>query len=76
VLIHIEAVKIFLKGVPTFEHPQGTDVDFGWGLTGKRLGNILYVITKPFRDFHDWLQDSIARVIYHSASSDSQKKDI
>mmetsp|Transcript_29201 Transcript_29201/g.41643 ORF Transcript_29201/g.41643 Transcript_29201/m.41643 type:complete len:369 (-) Transcript_29201:110-1216(-) len=63
VWIHIEAVKIFLKGVPTFEHPKGTDVDFGWGITGKRLGYVLYVVTKPFRDVHDWIQDMIAAVI-------------
>lgn len=58
--IHIEAVKIFLKGVPTFDHPNGTDVDFGWGITGKRLGYVLYVATKPFRDLHDWLLDLMA----------------
>ncbi|KAJ1432690.1 hypothetical protein B484DRAFT_478585 [Ochromonadaceae sp. CCMP2298] len=35
--IHVEAVKLYFKGVPTFEHPQGTDVNFGMGITGKRL---------------------------------------
>jgi DUF1365 family protein len=35
--IHVEAVKLYCKGVPTFEHPQGTDVNFGMGITGKRI---------------------------------------
>jgi len=46
--IHIEAVKIWLKGVPTFEHPHGTDVNFGFGITGKRLGNAIFTIVQPF----------------------------
>jgi hypothetical protein len=37
VLIHYEAVKLFLKGVPTFNHPKGTPVEFGFGLTDKKL---------------------------------------
>ena len=47
--IHIEAAKIFFKGVPnlTFEHPEGTDVDFGWDITGKRLGNLLWTLWQP-----------------------------
>lgn len=47
VWIHWEAVLLFLKGVPTFEHPQGADVDFGLGITGKRLGWVLYILTWP-----------------------------
>jgi DUF1365 family protein len=34
--IHIEAMKIAIKGVPLFGHPNGTDVDFGFGITGDR----------------------------------------
>lgn len=37
VLIHYEAVKLFLKGVPTFNHPKGTPVEFGFGITDKKL---------------------------------------
>lgn len=48
VLIHIEAVKLFWKGVPTFDHPDGTDVDFGFGITGKRLGAVLWYVIQPF----------------------------
>eukprot|EP00600_Ochromonadales_sp_CCMP1393_P001188 CAMPEP_0174978354 /NCGR_PEP_ID=MMETSP0004_2-20121128/14158_1 /TAXON_ID=420556 /ORGANISM="Ochromonas sp., Strain CCMP1393" /LENGTH=339 /DNA_ID=CAMNT_0016229719 /DNA_START=183 /DNA_END=1198 /DNA_ORIENTATION=- len=37
VWIHYEAVKLYFKNIPTFEHPHGTDVNFGIGITGKRL---------------------------------------
>eukprot|EP01038_Epipyxis_sp_PR26KG_P013325 gene13325-17856_t len=47
VLIHWEALKLFLKGIPTFEHPHGTDVDFGYGVTGKRLIYIFSTISAP-----------------------------
>ena len=41
VLIHWEAVKLFCKGIPTFEHPLGSAVDFGFGITDKRMeGNV------------------------------------
>jgi DUF1365 family protein len=53
--IHIEAAKLFFKGVPTYNHPQGTDVDFGCGITGKRLGNVLYVLSWPFFAIYDLL---------------------
>ena len=52
VLIHWEAVKLFWKGVPTFEHPHGVDVDFGFGVTGKRLGAVLWVLIAPFYYAH------------------------
>lgn len=48
VLIHFEAVKLFWKGIPTFEHPLGADVDFGLGVTGKRLGAVMWVVIAPF----------------------------
>lgn len=48
VYIHYEAILLFFKGVPTFEHPNGTDVDFGFGITGERLGKVLWVFIAPF----------------------------
>ena len=36
-LIHWEAVKLFCKGIPTFEHPLGSVVNFGFGITDKRM---------------------------------------
>ena len=51
--IHLEAVKIFLKGVPVFEHPKGTDVDFGLGLTGDRIRYFFKVITWPVFSFYE-----------------------
>jgi DUF1365 family protein len=47
VWIHWEAVKLWWKNVPTFEHPQGTDVDFGFGISGKRLAAVLGVVFTP-----------------------------
>ena len=41
-------MKIFFKGVPTFEHPQGTDVDFGFGITGKKLCYWIMLLSQPF----------------------------
>ena len=46
VLIHYEAVKLFLKGVPTFNHPQGTPVQFGFGLTDKKLIKFIGSVTR------------------------------
>jgi DUF1365 family protein len=37
VLIHYEAVKLWWKGVPTFEHPNNVDIQFGLGITDKHL---------------------------------------
>jgi len=65
--IHIEAVKLFWKGVPTFEHPNGTDVDFGYGITGKRLGNVIWGIIQPFY----WLTSLLSSVVQTSSSSPS-----
>jgi hypothetical protein len=45
--IHIEAMKIAIKGVPLFGHPNGTDVDFGFGITGDRLRNTFSTISYP-----------------------------
>jgi len=45
--IHLEALKIYLKGVPTFEHPEGTDVDFGFGVTGKKLIRVYEYVSYP-----------------------------
>jgi hypothetical protein len=48
VYIHYEAFLIFWKGVPTFDHPKGTDVDFGLGITGARIGAVLWFLIAPF----------------------------
>ena len=37
ILIHYEAVKLFIKGIPTFNHPKGTPVEFGLGITDKKI---------------------------------------
>ena len=37
ILIHYEAVKLFMKGIPTFNHPKGTSVEFGFGITDKKI---------------------------------------
>jgi len=49
--IHIEAMKIAIKGVPLFGHPNGTDVDFGFGITGDRLRNTFSIISYPVIKF-------------------------
>jgi len=53
ILIHYEAVKIFIKGVPVFPHPNDADVDFGMGITGNRLIRLYSVATWPFRKLHE-----------------------
>lgn len=54
--IHWEAVKIWLKGVPTFEHPNpDSDVDFGFGITGKRLSAVLGTLINPFYNLSMWI---------------------
>lgn len=39
VLIHWEALQLWWKGVPTFEHPNNPDLHFGFGITDKTLLN-------------------------------------
>lgn len=68
VWIHIEAVKIFLKGVPTFEHPNGTDVDFGFGITGERLKLSFWWLTWPFYR----LASAVLALFGHSNNSSSK----
>lgn len=48
VLIHYEAVKLFLKGVPTFNHPKGTPVEFGFGITDKKLIKFIAYLNKKY----------------------------
>ena len=45
--IHIEAIKIAIKGVPLYGHPNGTDVDFGLGITGDRIRLFFNIISYP-----------------------------
>jgi DUF1365 family protein len=35
--IHYEALKLWLKGIPTFEHPLGSIINFGLGITDRHL---------------------------------------
>ena len=51
VLIHYEAVKLFLKGIPTFEHPKGTPVEFGFGITDKKIIKFISYLTKKIKIF-------------------------
>lgn len=53
--IHLEAVKIYLKGIPTFEHPHGTDVNFGFGITGKKLLYVYELISAPIFSFNRYM---------------------
>ena len=62
VWIHIEAIKIFFKGVPTFDHPQGTDVNFGFGITDKVILKGINSVTSPIYG----LIDIINTVLIHN----------
>lgn len=70
--IHLEALKIYLKGVPTFEHPEGTDVDFGWGVTGKNLIRLYEYVSYPVLTLWQLLITAWGRKIDDDA--DSKKK--
>lgn len=37
VYIHIEAFKLWWKGIPTFSHPNNPTINFGFGITDKLL---------------------------------------
>lgn len=72
--IHIEAIKIFFKGVPTFEHPNGTDVDFGYGITGKRLGDMLWFLIQPFYKLYSVMNSIFCSISgFKSISKDKMK---
>jgi hypothetical protein len=55
VYIHIEALKLYLKGVPFFDHPEGTDVNFGFGITGNGISKVFEWLCLPFRLIHGQL---------------------
>lgn len=61
VLIHYEAVKLFWKGVPTYQHPHGTDVNFGFGITGERIGAVLWILIWPFYTIYNIASNSNAK---------------
>ena len=50
VLIHWEAVKLWMKGVPTFEHPNKVDINFGFGITDKHLISLYSLVTCYFNN--------------------------
>lgn len=50
VLIHWEAVKLALKGVPTFNHPNNVDIHFGFGVTDKHLLALFSQFSKYFNN--------------------------
>mmetsp|Transcript_15582 Transcript_15582/g.14912 ORF Transcript_15582/g.14912 Transcript_15582/m.14912 type:complete len:419 (-) Transcript_15582:98-1354(-) len=66
VLIHYEAIRLFLKGIPTFGHPKGTPVEFGFGLTDKNLTVFIDITTKKIQ--------KIYRSIFGGVESVSSKK--
>lgn len=66
VWIHVEAVKLFFKEVPTFEHPNGTDVNFGFGVTGKRLEGLFLCLSWPF--YH------LASIVFGQSSNEKTTK--
>jgi len=61
-LIHWEALKLFLKGIPVFDHPEGTDVDFGFGVTGNRLKMFGSFICSPFLYLNYLIRENVKRV--------------
>lgn len=60
VLIHYEAVKLFFKGVPTFNHPKGTPVEFGFGLTDKKLIKFIAYLNKKYSAVFGGKKDFVA----------------
>ena len=55
VLIHYEAVKLFLKGIPTFNHPKGTPVEFGLGITDKKIVKFISSISRKWNSLRQTL---------------------
>ena len=55
VLIHYEAVKLFLKGIPTFDHPKGTPVECGVGITDKKIIKFISNFRRKFRSLYTGL---------------------
>jgi uncharacterized protein len=50
VYIHIEALKLWWKGIPTFPHPKGAIIDFGLGITDR----FLLSITERFFSYYSF----------------------
>lgn len=76
VFIHWEALKLFWKGVPTFEHPEGTDVDFGYGITGQRLGTVLWFLIAPFYKIVSWVTAGVSGSASIGIARDNSKKKV
>jgi len=55
VLIHWEAVKLWWKGIPTFEHPQNPDIDFGLGVTDKHLLRFIGYMLSIYNTMFGWM---------------------
>jgi hypothetical protein len=66
-LIHYEAVRLFLKGIPTFGHPKETPVEFGFGVTDK---NLTAFIDSTSKKIH-----KIYQSIFGTVESISSKKE-
>jgi DUF1365 family protein len=47
-LIHWEALKLWWKGQTFYNHPQGTDMNLGFGITGERITMVLGCCVRPF----------------------------
>ena len=55
ILIHWEAVRLALKGVPTFSHPNNVDINFGFGVTDKHLIAIFLQVSQYFENVTSFL---------------------
>lgn len=55
VLIHWEAIKLWWKGIPTFEHPSNPDINFGFGVTDKHLLKFIGSMLGLYSNLLSWL---------------------
>ena len=49
VLIHYEAILLYIKGIPTFKHPKNTILHFGFGVTDRHVIRWMTAISEYFR---------------------------
>ena len=55
VWIHLEAVKLWYKNIPLFNHPNNADVDFGFGITGKGIARVLETVISAYSRMYAFL---------------------